>query len=77
MKNANADGSRVDERASSDAPMSDDDAQRALDRGDKEKIDRKLDELDVSSTDTGEDQTHKPDTEGSNSSSKNLDEQGR
>ncbi|WP_244173605.1 hypothetical protein [Caballeronia temeraria] len=50
-------------------------AREALDRGDKEKIDKKLDELDVSTTESGEDQSSKPDTEGSNSSSKNLDEQ--
>ena len=75
MTNSNAGGSQVNERASRDTPVSDDDAQRALDHGDNEKIDRKLDELDVSSTETGRDQTHKPDAEGSNSSSKNLDEQ--
>jgi hypothetical protein len=40
------------------------------------KIDRNLDKLDVSKTSTGNDQTAKPDTEGANSSSKNLDEQG-
>jgi len=40
-----------------------------------EKIDRMLDDLDVSTTESGKDQTNKPDTEGSNSSSKNLDEQ--
>jgi hypothetical protein len=56
-------------------PLSDQDAQRRLDSGDKEKIDKKLDELDVSQTSSGKDQTAKPDTEGSNSSSKNLDEQ--
>jgi len=49
--------------------------QRALKDGDKEKIDRMLDDLDVSTTESGKDQTNKPDTEGSNSSSKNLDEQ--
>ena len=56
-------------------PLSDDETQRRLDRGDSEKIDKKLDELEVSKTSTGKDQTAKPDTEGSNSSSKNLDEQ--
>jgi hypothetical protein len=56
-------------------PVSDDEAQRRLREGDSEKIDRKLDELDVSTTSGGNDQTAKPDTEGSNSSSKNLDEQ--
>ena len=50
-------------------------AQDALDRGDKEKIDKTLDELKVSTTDSGKDQSRKSDTEGSNSSSKNLDEQ--
>jgi hypothetical protein len=57
-------------------PMSDESAQRALDGGDHEKIDRVLDELHVSTTESGKDQSAKPDTEGSNSSSKNLDEQG-
>jgi hypothetical protein len=56
-------------------PVSDDEAQRRLHEGDSEKIDRKLDELDVSTTSSGNDQTAKPDTEGSNSSSKNLGEQ--
>ena len=55
-------------------PVSDKEAQRRLDEGDSEKIDRKLDELDVSKTSAGNDQIAKPDTEGSNSSSKNLDE---
>ncbi|BFG80124.1 hypothetical protein PTKU46_81580 [Paraburkholderia terrae] len=58
-----------------DELTSDEAAQRALDEGDNEKIDRDLDELDVSTTKSGKDQTSKPDTEGSNSSSKNLDEQ--
>jgi hypothetical protein len=56
--------------------MSDEAAKRALDQGDNAKIDRALDELDVSTTESGKDQSAKPDTEGSNSSSKNLDEQG-
>jgi hypothetical protein len=56
-------------------PISDDEAQRRLDDGDSEKIDKTLDKLKVSKTSTGKDQTAKPDTEGSNSSSKNLDEQ--
>lgn len=56
-------------------PVSDEEAQRHLGEGDREMIDRKLDELDVSRTSSGKDQTAKPDTEGSNSSSKNLDEQ--
>jgi hypothetical protein len=56
-------------------PVPDEAAQRALDDGDNEKIDRALDELDVSTTRSGKDQSAKPDTEGSNSSSKNLDEQ--
>ncbi|MGF6768711.1 hypothetical protein P3T18_001181 [Paraburkholderia sp. GAS199] len=55
--------------------VSDEDAQHALDGGDKEKIDRALDELDVSTTKSGADQSAMPDTEGSNSSSKNLDKQ--
>lgn len=58
-----------------DEATSDDTAQRALDEGDDEKIDKVLDELDVTTTRSGADQTSKPDTEGSNSSSKNLDEQ--
>jgi len=62
---ANAEDEREKDRA----------AREALDRGDKEKIDKKLDELDVSTTESGKDQSSKPDTEGSNSSSKNLDEQ--
>ncbi|MDR5794678.1 hypothetical protein QCE49_14980 [Caballeronia sp. LZ008] len=62
---ANAEDEREKDRA----------AREALDRGDKEKIDKKLDELDVSRTESGKDQSSKPDTEGSNSSSKNLDEQ--
>ncbi|MEK6293559.1 MAG: hypothetical protein V4793_19660 [Paraburkholderia tropica] len=56
-------------------PMTDEEARDALENGDNEKIDRVLDELDVSTTKSGKDQTRKPDTEGSNSSSKNLDEQ--
>ncbi|RFU44372.1 hypothetical protein D0B32_27540 [Paraburkholderia sp. DHOC27] len=55
--------------------MTEDEAQRALDEGDNQKIDRMLDELDISTTATDGDQTAKPDTEWSNSSSKNLDEQ--
>jgi hypothetical protein len=58
-----------------DTPTSDEEAKKALREGDNQKIDRVLDELDVSTTASGEDQTAKPDTEGSNSSSKNLDEQ--
>jgi hypothetical protein len=61
------------EQSRSDNGMTDEEAQRALDEGDNRKIDRMLDELDVSTTATGEDQTAKPDTDGSNSSSKNLD----
>ncbi|MDR5747858.1 hypothetical protein QCE73_32225 [Caballeronia sp. LZ029] len=41
----------------------------------KDTIDRKLDELKVTKTESGKDETTKPDTEGSNSSSKNLDEE--
>jgi len=55
--------------------MSDAAAQHALDHGDNEKIDQALDELDVSTTRSGKDQSGKADTEGSNSSGKNLDEQ--
>jgi hypothetical protein len=58
-----------------DELTSDEAARRALDEGDNEKIDSALDELDVSTTASGKDQTSKPDTEGSSSSSKNLDEQ--
>jgi hypothetical protein len=43
--------------------------------GDKETIDRELAELHVSTTASGKDQSQKPDTEGSSSSSKNLDDQ--
>lgn len=50
-------------------------AQDALDRGNKEEIDKTLDELNVSTTESGKDQSREPDTEGANSSSKNLDEQ--
>lgn len=64
-----------DRQDAAGGPMSDESAQRALDEGDDEKIDRALDELDVSTTRSGKDQTEKADTEGSNSSSKNLDEQ--
>jgi hypothetical protein len=49
--------------------------QESLKPDDHQKIDKVLDDLDVSTTSSGEDQTAKPDTEGSNSSSKNLDEQ--
>jgi hypothetical protein len=52
-----------------------DDARKALDEGDKKKIDETLDDLNVSKTESGKDQSSKPDTEGSNSSSKNLDEE--
>ncbi|MDR5763207.1 hypothetical protein [Caballeronia sp. LZ035] len=52
-----------------------DETQRALDEGDRKKIDETLDDLNVSTTESGKDRTSKPDTEGSNSSSKNLDEQ--
>jgi len=41
----------------------------------KDTIDRKLDELKVTKTESGKDEKTKPDTEGSNSSSKNLDEE--
>ena len=68
-------GSRPEEGRPADKPMSDGAARHALEHGDNEKIDRALDELDVSTTRSGKDQTHEPDTEGSNSSSKNLDEQ--
>lgn len=68
-------GSPPNETGAEQQPMSDDAARRALDHGDREKIDRKLDELDVSTTRSGRDQSQKPDTEGSNSSSKNIDEQ--
>jgi hypothetical protein len=63
------------DRRSAGEPISDDEVQHNLDHGDKEKIDKNLDELGVSKTSSGKDQTAKPDTEGSNSSSKNLDEQ--
>lgn len=56
-------------------PIADGTAKSASDAGDHEKIDRKLDELDVSTTRSGKDQSGKADTEGSNSSSKNIDEQ--
>ncbi len=55
--------------------MSGEDVQRALDGGDNRKIDEALDQLDVSTTASGKDQTAEPDTEGSNSSSKDLDHQ--
>lgn len=62
------------EQVNTNKELSDDEIQSALDNGDRQKIDGKLDELNVSSTDSGEDQSGKPDTEGSNSSSKNADE---
>jgi hypothetical protein len=58
-----------------DSATPEEDARKALKEGDSQKIDRVLDDLDVSTTSSGKDQTDKPDTEGSNSSSKNLDEQ--
>lgn len=67
---------RTDHGSAADHRTSDEEAQRALNQGDKEKIDKVLAEQDVSTTEAGSDQTQKPDTEGSNSSSKNLDEQG-
>jgi hypothetical protein len=67
--------SQGNEHESVDPPMSDAATRRALDHGDNEKIDKALDELDVSTTRSGRDQSSKADTEGSNSSSKNLDEQ--
>ncbi|TCG06086.1 hypothetical protein BZM27_28970 [Paraburkholderia steynii] len=67
-------GSQNTNGPGSDA-SSDVETKRALEQGDKEKIDQMLDELNVSTTESGKDQTSKPDTEGSNSSSKNLDEQ--
>lgn len=70
------DASQPAGRSSPGESISDEAAQRALDEGDHEKIDRTLDELNVSTTESGRDQSAKPDTEGSNSSSKNLDEQG-
>lgn len=51
------------------------DPNESSEQSDHQKIDKVLDELDVSTTSSGEDQTAKSDTEGSNSSSKNLDEQ--
>lgn len=68
-------GERPNDKRSVNAPMSDKGARQALEHGDNEKIDRALDELDVSTTRSGKDQSQKPDTEGSNSSSKNIDEQ--
>ena len=44
--------------------ISDEDARKALEQGDNQKIDRILDELNVSTTSSGEDQTAKPDTKG-------------
>jgi hypothetical protein len=41
----------------------------------KDTIDRKLDELNVSKTESGNDQKQKLDTKGSTSSSKNIDEE--
>ncbi|WP_168787322.1 hypothetical protein [Paraburkholderia aromaticivorans] len=63
------------DKKSSEECVSDEDAQRALDGGDNRKIDEALDQLDVSTTASGKDQTAEPDTEGSNSSSKDLDHQ--
>ncbi|GJH12754.1 hypothetical protein CBA19CS11_27970 [Caballeronia novacaledonica] len=50
-------------------------APKELSQGTKDVIDKKLEELKVSKTESGKDQSSKPDTEGSNSSSKNLDEE--
>jgi hypothetical protein len=50
---------------------------RRLDEGDSDKIDAVLEELGVTKTAVGARETEKPDTEGSNSSSKNLDEEGK
>ncbi|MBT2794768.1 hypothetical protein [Paraburkholderia strydomiana] len=57
--------SEPDERRAGDQPMSDEAARDALGHGDNDKI----------TTKSGKDQSRKPDTEGSNSSSKNVDEQ--
>ena len=57
--------------------ISDEEVQRKLDDGDSDKIDTVLEELGVTKTDAGADQTEKSDTEGSNSSSKNLDEEDK
>ncbi|BAN26496.1 hypothetical protein [Caballeronia insecticola] len=54
----------------------DKEASDALENGDKAKIDKTLDDLNVSTTDSGRDQSQDEDTEGSTSSSKNLDKQG-
>ncbi|MGY6119631.1 hypothetical protein ACW9YV_16800 (plasmid) [Paraburkholderia strydomiana] len=67
--------SQPGERRAGDQPMPDEAARDALDHGDNDKIDRTLEELDVSTTKSGKDQSRKPDTEGSNSSSKNVDDQ--
>jgi hypothetical protein len=50
-------------------------SKEGVDSDTKDTIDRKLDELNVSKTEAGKDQKQKPDTEGSTSSSKNLDEE--
>ncbi|SDR54033.1 hypothetical protein SAMN05443245_7336 [Paraburkholderia fungorum] len=74
-KAPNADGASSGQARTAPNSVSDDSARRALEEGDSEKIDRTLEELNVSTTESGKDQSAKPDTEGSNSSSKNLDEQ--
>jgi hypothetical protein len=66
---------RANRAPTPDAPLVGKSAQKELSQGTKDVIDKKLDELNVSKTESGKDQTAKPDTEGSNSSSKNLDEE--
>ncbi|WP_250517010.1 hypothetical protein [Caballeronia sp. INDeC2] len=55
--------------------ITDDEVHENLDNGDSDKIDETLEDLGVTKTNDGKDTSEKPDTEGSNSSSKNLDEE--
>jgi hypothetical protein len=50
-------------------------AREQLRKGDADKIDRKLEELGVAKSKSGADQRDQPDSEGSASSSKNLDQE--
>jgi hypothetical protein len=68
-------GGETAQRINSSTSISDEEVHRKLEEGDSDKIDAALEDQGVTKTSSGEDQTAKPDTEGSNSSSKNLDEE--
>lgn len=69
------DNGDAEQRTDESTPLTDEEVQRKLDEGDSDKIDAVLEDLGVTKTAAGADQTDKADTEGSNSSSKNLDEE--